>query len=568
MTLTALPSQPVTARAPKRHRDPHRIAAVIALGILGVLAIVALMRIDISIAGMLESGESAQRFFERVGGLEFPEPLELFQLTVLTVGLVLTGTVLAAVISVPVAYLAAANTSPNAAWRGFARFVGVFARALPDVVLAMIFVLIFSLGALPGILAIGVHSVGMISKMFADAIEQIDEGPRLAIRAAGGSRLQEFMVGILPQVAPSWVATVLHRNDINLRGSVILGYVGVAGLGLEMSHAFKSLNYGLGLGLALVIFVLCVLMEIVSSAVRVGMLGDQAGKGLFVRLLSRRGSRAHLSTAPGTAVFASVDAAMRRPWTPTRLRNLGAGWLAVGAVVAGVVVSNITWSDFFTFWAKVPPVAASFWPPNFGNYGFVVILEAMVETIEIALAATLITLVLSIVIGSFAARNVAPNPATRGGFRLLLVVIRGIPELILAIVLIVITGLGAQAGTIALAIGGIGLLGKLIADSLEEVPRGPERALDAAGASRLQRYAGATLPQGAPALIGHTFYLLDTNVRAATLLGIVGGGGVGYYLLNAGQGSNYPLVGSIVLMILITVLLIEGLAMWMRKVLQ
>lgn len=568
MTLTAVPSPPVTARAPKRQVDPHRIAAVIALGILGVLAIVALMRIDISVSGMLESGESAQRFFERVGGLEFPEPLELLQLTVLTVGLVLTGTVLAAVISVPVAYLAAANTSPNAAWRGFARFVGVFARALPDVVLAMIFVLIFSLGALPGILAIGVHSVGMISKMFADAIEQIDEGPRLAIRAAGGSRLQEFMVGILPQVAPSWVATVLHRNDINLRGSVILGYVGVAGLGLEMSHAFKSLNYGLGLGLALVIFVLCVLMEIVSSAVRVGMLGDQAGKGVFVRLLSRRGSRGPLTTTPGTAVFASVDAAMRRPWTPTRVRNLGAAWLAVGAVIAGVVVSNITWSDFFTFWAKVPAVAASFWPPNFGNYGFAVILEAMVETIEIALAATLITLVLSIVIGSFAARNVAPNPATRGGFRLLLVVIRGIPELILAIVLIVITGLGAQAGTIALAIGGIGLLGKLIADSLEEVPRGPERALDAAGASRLQRYAGATLPQGAPALIGHTFYLLDTNVRAATLLGIVGGGGVGYYLLNAGQGSNYPLVGSIVLMILITVLLIEGLAMWMRKVLQ
>lgn len=145
-------------------------------------------------------------------------------------------------------------------------------------------------------------------------------------------------------------------------------------------------------------------------------------------------------------------------------------------------------------------------------------------------------------------------------------IIRGVPELILAIVLIIITGLGPQAGTIALAIGGIGLLGKLIADSFEEVDRGPERALMAAGATRLQVYAGATVPQGARALIGHTFYMLDTNVRAATLLGIVGGGGVGYYLLNAGQGSNYQLVGSIVIMILVTVLAVEGLAMWMRKV--
>lgn len=575
--------QDLETRAPRRKLDPQRLAAGIALGIIAVLAIVALARIDISLPSMFESVGNAQRFFARVGGLSFPEPAKLLQLTVLTVGLVLTGTVFAAILSVPIAYLAASNTTPNHTARAIARFIGVFTRALPDVVLAMLFVLLFSLGALPGILAIGMHSIGMISKMFADAIEQIDEGPRLAIRAAGGTKLQEFTTGILPQVTPSWVATVLHRNDINLRGSVILGYVGVAGLGLEMSYAFKSLDYGLGLGIALVIFVLCVAMEVISGAVRVTMLGENAGKGVFVRLFSGRGSRrgAVASVAAGAAsgpgspgasragrVFASPEAALRRPWTPARVRNVFYGWLALAVVIAGVVVSEINWGDFLTFWAKLPPVLASFWPPNFGSYGFERIFFAMIETIEIALAAALITFVVSMVLGSFAARNVAPNRAVSGGARLLLVGIRGIPELILAIVLIVITGLGAQAGTIALAVGGVGLLGKLIADSLEEVPRGPERALIAVGSSRTQMFFGATLPQGAQALVGHTFYLIDTNIRAATLLGIVGGGGVGYYLLNAGQGSNYQLVGSIVLMILVTVLLVEGLAMWMRKALR
>ncbi len=575
--------QNLETRAPRRKLDPQRIAAGIALGIIAVLAIVALARIDISLPSMFESVGNAQHFFARVGGLSFPEPAKLLQLTVLTVGLVLTGTVFAAILSVPIAYLAASNTTPNHTARVIARFIGVFTRALPDVVLAMLFVLLFSLGALPGILAIGMHSIGMISKMFADAIEQIDEGPRLAIRAAGGTKLQEFTTGILPQVTPGWVATVLHRNDINLRGSVILGYVGVAGLGLEMSYAFKSLDYGLGLGIALVIFVLCVAMEVISGAVRVTMLGENAGKGVFVRLFSGRGSRrgAVASVAAGAAsgpgspgasragrVFASPEAALRRPWTPARVRNVFFGWLALAVVIAGVVVSEINWGDFLTFWAKLPPVLASFWPPNFGSYGFERIFFAMIETIEIALAAALITFVVSMVLGSFAARNVAPNRAVSGGARLLLVGIRGIPELILAIVLIVITGLGAQAGTIALAVGGVGLLGKLIADSLEEVPRGPERALIAVGSSRTQMFFGATLPQGAQALVGHTFYLIDTNIRAATLLGIVGGGGVGYYLLNAGQGSNYQLVGSIVLMILVTVLLVEGLAMWMRKALR
>ena len=578
MTTTAVRSTPtviaesVLDRAPRRPVSPERIAAALTLlAIIGV-AFAALADVEISIPDMIASWGNAERFFARVGGLSFPEPGELLGLIALTVGLVLTGTLLAAIISVPVAYLAAANTSPSNGWRAAARFFGVLTRALPDVVLAMVFVLMFSLGALPGILAIGIHSIGMISKMFADAIEQIDEGPRLAIRAAGGSKLQEFTSGILPQVLPSWIATVLHRNDINLRGSVVLGYVGVAGLGLEMSYAFKSLDYGLGLGIAVVIFALCVVMEIISSAVRGAMLGGIATRRTWAdRIVHRRraagpGARAATPSTTRPAWAQTPETALRRPWTAARVRNTIAGCATVVLIVAAVWVCHINAMDFVTFWARIPAVAVQFWPPSFGVYGAEVMFEALRETIAIALAATLLTLAPSLLIGSFAARNVAPHGGIRGAARFVLVGIRGVPELILAIILIVITGLGTQAGTIALAFGGIGLLGKLVADSLEEVDRGPERALVATGATRLQVYAGATVPQGAQALIGHSFYLLDTNIRAATILGIVGGGGVGYYLLNASQGSEYGMVTAIVLMILVTVLVVEGLAMWMRKV--
>lgn len=543
----ASPPGSIAERAPRRIVSPERVAAALTLVALVGMAVVAVAQSGISITGMVESWDNAERFFARVGPITFPEPAELAYLTALTVGLVLCGTLLAAVISVPVAYLSAANTTPGPGWRAFGRFVGVFTRAVPDVVLAMVFVLMFSLGTLPGILAIGIHSIGMISKLFADAIEQIDEGPRLAIRAAGGSRWQEFTSGILPQVLPSWVATVLHRNDINLRGSVVLGYVGVAGLGLEMSFAFKSLNYSLGIGIAIVMFALCVAMEVVSSAVRKAMLtGGRASSGPL------------RATTP--------DAALRRPWTASRVRSTAWGWIAAAVVVGSILICDIQWGDLVTVWAKIPAVAVQFWPPSFGNYDAATMFGAMGQTIGIALAATLLALVVSVVVGSLAARNVAPNGTVRTSMRFLLVVIRGVPEVILAIVLIVITGLGAQAGTLALAFGGIGLAGKLIADSFEEVKAGPERALAATGASRTQVYASATLPQGTPALLGHGFYLLDTNVRAATILGIVGGGGIGYYLLNAGQGSNYQAVTAIVLMLLVTVLVVEGVAMWMRRV--
>ncbi|WP_229054656.1 ABC transporter permease subunit [Aeromicrobium sp. Leaf350] len=566
-----LPDDDVLERAPRKPFSVERLAASLTFMALLVLSAIALRNVGISVPDMIASWDNAENFFGRVGGLSFPEAGELLGLIGLTLGLVLTGTLLAAVISVPLAFLAASNTTPGRGWRMTARFLGVLARALPDVVLAMVFVLMLSLGALPGILAIGLHSVGMISKMFADAVEQIDEGPRLAIRAAGGSRLQEFTSGVLPQVMPSWVATVLHRNDINLRGSVVLGYVGVAGLGLEMSQAFRSLNYGLGLGIALVIFGLCVVMEIVSSVVRAAMLGPSGGgrrtwaDRFGPRIVAARGRPAR-ETSSSPAWSASPESALRRPWNANRVRNVSAGWVSVIVVVAAVWVCDIAWGDFLTVWARIPDVAVQFWPPTFGVYGADVMFEALRETIAIALAATLLALLPSLLLGSFAARNVAPTRSARSSARFLLVGVRGVPEIILAIVLIVITGLGMQAGTLALAFGGIGLLGKLIADSLEEVDRGPERALVAAGASRTQVYVGATVPQGTRALIGHSFYLLDTNIRAATILGVVGGGGVGYYLLNASQGSNYGQVTAIVLMILVTVLVIEGLAMWMRRV--
>ncbi|SKA96099.1 phosphonate transport system permease protein [Agreia bicolorata] len=558
----------VAERAPRRRVSPERIAAILTLLALLAASIVALNSIGIDPAKMVQSWSNAERFFGRVGTISFPEPGDLLYLTALTLGLVICGTLLAAVISVPVAYLAASNTTPGNGWRAFARFLGVLTRAIPDVVFAMVFVLIFSLGALPGILALGIHSIGMISKMFADAIEQIDEGPRLAIRAGGGSKFQEFTAGVLPQVMPSWVATVLHRNDINLRASVILGYVGVVGLGMQMSFAFKSLDYSLGLGYAVVIFVLCVVMEVVSSAVRAAMLGIQpTGRGLGDRMLRQlRRVRPGSARLDVQATASSPDAMLRRPWNGTRMRNTVWGWSAAAVVVGSILICDIQWGDLITVWAKIPALAAQFWPPSFGSYEASTMFDAMGETIAIALAATFLTLIVSIVVGSLAARNVAPNRGVRGGMRLLLVVVRGIPEIILAIVLIVISGLGTQAGTVALAIGGVGLLGKLLADSFEEVKTGPERALTAAGASRLQVYAGATVPQGLRAMIGHTFYMIDCNIRSATLLGIVGAGGVGYYLLNASQGSHYGVVTAIVLMILVTVLVVEGLAIWMRRV--
>jgi len=193
------------------------------------------------------------------------------------------------------------------------------------------------------------------------------------------------------------------------------------------------------------------------------------------------------------------------------------------------------------------------------------IIEQLLVTVQIALAATFLGAILAIPIGVLAARNVVANRYVHGAFRTFIVIVRGIPELILAIIFVVISGLGGVAGTLALAVGAVGLLSKLVADSLEETDVEVQEALRTAGASELQIFFSATVRQAAPAFIAHTMYLLDTNIRSATLLGVVGAGGVGYLLLNASRINQFDVVTMILLLMVAVVLAVEAVSIWLRN---
>lgn len=561
----------LAARLPRRPISANRIAGLVAVVLMVAFGIYSLTTLDFSWANVTTSVRNAVTVFGLMDPISLPALPDLAYLIGLTLGIVVLGTLVAALISVPVAYISAANTTPAGWLRVLGRAIGVVTRAVPDVVLALAFSLAFALGSsLPGILAIGIHSIGMISKLFADAIEQIDRGPQLAVRAAGGSTSQEFWSAVFPQVLPSWIATVLHRFDINLRGSAILGYAGVGGLGYAMKVAFAQFpeGYGRGLGIAAVIFVLCVVLEIVSSTIRRNLLGvDSVGNGIGGRIVRAAARRRPVDRKPARAVVTApdVDTVLRRPWTRSRVRNTSWAWAAVVIVVAAYWLADVDFGQIS--WNYVLPTLQSFWPPNVGSHSLDEFAQALLVTVEVAFSAAVLSLVLSLVVGPLAARNVAPNNAVRSTFRTVLVIFRGVPELVLAIFLIMVTGLGNQAGVVALAFGGIGLLGKLVADSFEELPPGPERALSAVGATRSQRYLAATWPRGLPSLIGNSLYLVDTNIRAATILGIVGGSGIGFYLTNASTVLTlHGQVTTLVIMVFGTVLLVEGLSAWMRRV--
>ncbi|GAA1208976.1 phosphonate ABC transporter, permease protein PhnE [Pseudonocardia alaniniphila] len=559
------PRHPGTTVAP-----PSRTGTAAALVLLVLLcaAVWSVGELRLNVATLVDSVGNAADFLSRTLPLDFPPLGELVALTGQTIAIVVCATLLSVLVSVPIAVLAAGNTTPALAARYGARTVIVVARAVPDVVLAIVFFRLFGLGALAGVLAMGLHSVGMVGKLYADAIEQIDEGPRTAVRATGARPLQELVAGVLPQVLPAFVATALHRFDINLRISVLLGFVGVGGLGFEIANALRRLDYQRGVALALVVLGLCVAAELVSGAVRRALLGGHGERahrrGGAARAVGRRvdALRAHPLPGPGRAV---PDAGrVTPPWTPHRVRGALFGGVTALVVIASVAGADLSPWRIITGLPDMITTLALFWPPTTGGILSVLLAELAV-TVQIALAATLLGAMVALPVGALAARNVSPTPETAAVFRMVIVVVRGVPELVLAIVFVVITGLGPVAGALALAIGATGLLGKLVADSLEETDVRVQQAVRASGASRSQVFVAVTLPQAAPAIAAHLLYQLDVNIRSATLLGIVGAGGIGFYLLNASRVMEFGVVTTITSMVFATVMAVELLTLWLRR---
>ena len=144
----------------------------------------------------------------------------------------------------------------------------VVSRSVHEIVWALIFVSVVGLGALPGILAIAMRSVGFISKITAEAIENIDKNPVETIRAVGGNEFQVLYYGILPQIYPVVLATVIFEWDINIRRSAVMGLVGAGGLGLLFFRQMNSFNYGGVTMVILAILMLIVIGEIISHYLR------------------------------------------------------------------------------------------------------------------------------------------------------------------------------------------------------------------------------------------------------------------------------------------------------------
>ncbi|MEM0979855.1 MAG: phosphonate ABC transporter, permease protein PhnE [Cyanobacteria bacterium P01_H01_bin.58] len=189
-----------------------------------------------------------------------------------TLAMSVAGTAIAVGLSIPLSLLAASNTTPHPLLFHLTRVVLNIARAIPELILGMILVAAVGFGKLPGTLALGLHSVGMVGKFFAEAIELSNRAPVEAARSVGATEPQVIVHSILPQVWPQMADVIFYRWEYNLRASLVLGAVGAGGIGLEIISALRILQYQQVSALLILVLGMVTLVDSLSSYLRQGFI--------------------------------------------------------------------------------------------------------------------------------------------------------------------------------------------------------------------------------------------------------------------------------------------------------
>ncbi|MGP7819176.1 phosphonate ABC transporter, permease protein PhnE [Niallia sp. 01092] len=185
-----------------------------------------------------------------------------------TLAIAILGTFTSAILCVPYAFWAANNMSKGKTISGTGKFILSFIRTFPEIVMAILFIKAVGPGSFAGVLALGLHSIGMLGKLFSEEIENLDTGPTEALIATGANRFQILWFAVLPQVMPGFLSYTLYRFEINIRSAAILGVIGAGGIGTPLIFALASRDWDRVGIILLGIIVMVTIIDALSGILR------------------------------------------------------------------------------------------------------------------------------------------------------------------------------------------------------------------------------------------------------------------------------------------------------------
>jgi phosphonate transport system permease protein len=407
-----------------------------------------------------------------------------------------------------------------------AKVLASFVRAIPELVLAIVLVVALGFGTVPAIVALGIHYAAVIAKMFADTIAAVRREPAETLRASGATALAAFAIGAVPLAWPGIVGFGVYAFESIVRSAVVVGVVGAGGIG---SLILQQLNLADYHGFAVSVVVLAALVALVDLG----------------------GTRLRTHARPPFVVAAF-------------------GVLVVVGALAFVFAPDPPWRMI----AALPQhlgrylgQAQPLWNTAIARTAF----NGIATSLAMAAGGTLAGALFAVPLALFAAlpisrgwvRGTGWKPASlvpEFASRVALVALRAVPPIALGLAFIAFVGIGPAAGALALAVHTAGVLGKLLAEAIELAEREPADALIAGGATSLTAALVALVPAALGAIAAHVLYRFEWNVRASTVLGLVGAGGIGQAIFNAQQLGFIGELSTYVIFTIALVLAIDAVA--------
>lgn len=197
-----------------------------------------------------------------------PEGEDLLRGLLDTLAIAILGTFISGILCIPLAFWAASNMSKGRSISSAGKFVLSFVRTFPEIVMAILFIKAVGPGSFAGVLALGLHSIGMLGKLFSEEIENLNPGPNEALIATGGNFFQVLWFAVLPQVMPGFLSYTLYRFEINVRSAAILGIIGAGGIGTPLIFALSSRDWERVGIILLGIIVMVTIIDIISGYLR------------------------------------------------------------------------------------------------------------------------------------------------------------------------------------------------------------------------------------------------------------------------------------------------------------
>lgn len=417
-------------------------------------------------------------------------------------------------------------------------------RSIPDLVWALLFVAGIGLGPTAGTLALIVSYTALLGRVYADIFDETDVRPLEALEALGATRLQVFFFGIFPQSRALLTSYTLYSFECSIRSAAVLGFVGAGGLGYEISLSMRLFEFPQ-------------VLTLMACFVLLLFLVDLASRGLRARL------KANPDISPNTAADAGIFRQhLRRRWL---IGSLALAMLLLSLSPAGMTPASLLQSDTLH---NLIGFARQLLSPESSLSFLYEVARLALQTISISVIGTAFGAALGLVLALPATRLRAArhecldrswgrrvqSEAVFWIARMTLNLLRAIPELVWVLICVIAVGFGPFAGSIALGLHTGGVLGKLFAESMEESPQEQVEAMLALGASPLQCIFWALLPQAWPMIRRYVLLRWDMNLRAATILGLVGGGGLGQALYNDVQLADYGKVSTLIAAVMLLVI--------------